>query len=693
MIKGGGMHRRSSVLPRYIWTCVGLLCMVPWTLGWGRALWGNDENGALPPRQSLCEKSAKCHVFSAFLAFSVTSRTGSQDNASSEPPPRGALLRLGTLQMRSPGISTLEFVANGKGVLVGDWEGVISIWDLSRGKKQQCVKTGPGWILGVSPNRSIALVEQETGEVGLSDLSTGKELARFKTSVGPAKCAVFSKEGELAAVPSGERAVAIIDVTKRKECVRFSVPGKGVIAALAWSPVESTLAIALEHRQRGVGLVWVGSPWGQTKAYSLSVEGATCLEFTAAGRELAVGTRQGPIQVWDTRRGKRVQVIEGHDQGTTVMRCSPDGKLLATGGRDGVVRLWSIEQGKVLRKLGKCRYKVAYLSFSPDGRTLASGYDSGVIRIWEVLTGQERMESEGHESGVLCAAVSADGNTIATGGDDGIVRIWSKGRAKSTVAYKEHEVSVRSVCLSRGGKLAGSCDRKAVHLWQAETGRREWTIEAKEQIETVIFSPDDRILVVSEKGRIYLWSIEGRKLITELGAGQGTSGIMAFSPDGKLLAQAGEKGEVILWDVERKGERRVRGARGEVNCLRFCSGGAMLVGTCSQGGVYVWKVEDGTVVCRSVWQGRVNRAASCLAISPDGKRLAAANGRRSLTVGERMGEEEHIVQIVDVQTGKEIGVLKGHGGKVNSLTYSASGDILISVSEDTTGLLWEMKRN
>jgi hypothetical protein len=65
-----------------------------------------------------------------------------------------------------------------------------------------------------------------------------------------------------------------------------------------------------------------------------------------------------------------------------------------------------------------------------------------------------------------------------------------------------------------------------------------------------------------------------------------------------------------------------------------------------------------------------------LAFSPDGRALAARGADLS-------------VHVWDVTAGKEIGQLKGHSGRIETVTFAPDGKTLASGATDTTILLWD----
>lgn len=180
------------------------------------------------------------------------------------------------------------------------------------------------------------------------------------------------------------------------------------------------------------------------------------------------------------------------------------------------------------------------------------------------------------------------------------------------------------------------------------------------------FSPDGTMLASASDRHADLWTIpEGRQFATRDFAVRVNT--VAYSPDGKTLACAlggnvlsallGRRFPgncVALWDVSGANPMLnapaiLRGHNTPVSALAFAPDGSLLV----------------------------SASARHIAFSPDGKWIAVASRALSIHVSAHNADRGDVF-------------LEGHSGAVNCLAFSPDGSLLASASEDKTIGLWEM---
>ncbi|MFL7791444.1 MAG: WD40 repeat domain-containing protein, partial [Anaerolineae bacterium] len=138
------------------------------------------------------------------------------------------------------------------------------------------------------------------------------------------------------------------------------------------------------------------------------------------------------IKIWNTETGDQLGTLsyDDLDEGnsvifyTTAMTFSPDETTIAIGLKNGAIDLWQTNSGDRLSTFEGPPTPVTSLAYSPDEHRLAAGYQDGSIRLWDVASGALLRTSKSHTAAVTQLAFEDDGTILASGSQDGTARLW-----------------------------------------------------------------------------------------------------------------------------------------------------------------------------------------------------------------------------------------------------------------------------
>jgi WD40 repeat protein len=416
------------------------------------------------------------------------------------------------------------------------------------------------------------------------------------------------------------------------------------VSAAAFSPDGQTLLTGCGDHTARLWSVAEGRPLGGPLTHPTSV---SAVAFAPDGHHFATAQRGGLIRLWALPAGnpRDYRLPLGS---SSWVRLSRDGRfLLPSGISHNACELPSTQvidlvTGKRAGPPLAAHGLILDAAFSPDGlqvaaavsRTTSSqerrqhpGRQLGQLLLWEWRTGKLQHEplqltSEPRKldyspDGRQLAVLSAEGELTVVDPITGNIRQWPAHRPHR--GNNNHSNGAVRFSPDSRRLLTFDTATNGVSIWDAATCQPGPGLKHDARCWDVQFSPDGRLVATAgEDGQACVWNLATGEQLANLVHPDWTYRT-AFSPDGKYLLTAGRDGMARLWDWRAGRQLHTFEHEHEVQAVAFTPDGRHVLSASRDGELRIWEWRTGKLVCSPfVLEG----PGQSLAVTPDGRWVA-----------------------------------------------------------------------
>ncbi|MEM7133727.1 MAG: tetratricopeptide repeat protein [Chloroflexota bacterium] len=590
-------------------------------------------------------------------------------------------------------IVTTAFSPDGQTIIGGCTDHNVRVWDVGTAQLLLNLQghTDVVWSVTVSPNRKILASGSSDMTIRLWDAQTGEPLETLHDHGDEVTVIAFSPDGKTMASGSADRTIQLWD-TQKWQVRQILRRHTHKVNDVAFSPTSKDgwdiLATAADD---GLILLWdLHSTNGGAVRHLLKghTGWVNSVAFSPDGRLLASGSSDQTVRIWNVQTGHLLNILE-HAAPVWSAHFVIDGSTLVTNANN-IIYFWDIQTGRLRNTLQGHSDLVRSIVMGPDG-TMSVSIANGKVRLLNMMvvpdgyrldartrSGFGQPELELPESVQIkpvqlkqCreidwtdfVALSRDGRTIATGGIDKQIRMIKAG--------EEHPIVLADVTPSRATS-------------ENESGQS--------QVQAIGFSSDDQLLVTANSDQaLYLRDVQNGRVLRKFqtrGADITPLSQIAVSQGGNYVAMASLDSVVHIWAIgslddeamstaseadSAHASKMLRGHSGDVHVVAFSPDGQLLASGSKDQTIRLWRIGETTSLLK-ILEGHTNWIWS-VAFSSDGATLAS-------------GSEDGTARLWDVNTGEILHTLTHDSSWIYTVAFSPDGRVLASSGGDEAIYLW-----
>ncbi len=571
-------------------------------------------------------------------------------------------------------VASMQVSPDKKWLALAEADGRISLINLATGQPAPPLVGHAGPVTGLSFSADSTRLASSGADktLRLWNITAPQPLLVLSGSLAPVECVALHPKTTHVAAGTNDGRVALFKLDVAEP--RALAGDNGIPATVA--------AISLDGKQLAIGGTAADKPvvflrdiasGNITKTLGGHEGPITALAFSADGARLVSGSADKTARVWNLADGAEVAKFIGHTQTVTGVAFNSNAQQAASGAADNSLKLWTVADGKELMNFAGHAGPITGVALAANNQSLISSSADQTIRLWNPGNGQQT-GSIGHGQPVTALAISPDGNRIAATGTDQHVKLYQPD-GKVLFTLSGHTAAAKSAAFSSDNTrlITGGADNAAM-VWDVASGAFLESLPTPAGLTCALPAAANLVLIGAGDKSLVLRPVHFERAFA--GNTKAITGLV-FTPGGDGLLTASEDGSLRRFQTDNAQPRYAQNHGAAIRDLALSPDGALVATAGDNNQVHVWNANDGGNGPKPVLEG-FTAAVRSVCFTPDGQYTVS-------------GAANNLALVHNVKTGAVDQIFAQQAGAIEATaTAGDNGRLCISSSADKTIFAWPL---
>lgn len=374
--------------------------------------------------------------------------------------------------------------------------------------------------------------------------------------------------------------------------------------------------------------------------------------ITGDGEKAVIPSYEGAVYIWDLTRGIEVKQLQCPHSKVNFISVSSDNSLVLMHFDDNTLQIWDIINYQLIHSFDSIQGRSVGSILNPNNSSLFVR-DQDSIYIYNTAEIASRSDNVGHNKGVVSVFISKTGHTAASASADQVIKTWKLENFLEMKTFRSNrsDLAANPIVLSSDGKiLIHAIDDNGIRCLDTDRSDELFTINEK-----------DDSSFRAEISDLY-----------NLPTGEITC--FAISQDDRVLIGGSRDRLVLVWDLVNKTNLRMfEDYKNSISALAITANGKRIIST-SGNSIKVFDLESYKELLTI---NNSTNSVNSVTVFEEGNLLFSASG--------------NTITAWSLSDGKRMYSLSGHTGKINMIDAVLGLPLLISVSDDHSLKVWNIK--